>query len=86
MIARWLLLALFGAAALGASAPPDAAAQARRPGLGPAAGIAPDTMTTDFVTRGVRVILRRNAANDVVAANLYLLGGVRQVTADTAGI
>jgi zinc protease len=47
---------------------------------------APDTATTDFVTHGVRVILRRNSANDVVAANLYLLGGVRQVTASTVGI
>lgn len=47
---------------------------------------APDTATLDFVTNGVRVILRRNAANDVVAANLYLLGGVRQVTVENAGI
>lgn len=47
---------------------------------------APDTATTDFVTNGVRVILRRNAANDVIAVNLYLLGGVRQVTATNAGI
>lgn len=46
----------------------------------------PDTATTDFVTHGVRVILRRNGANDVVAANLYLLGGVRQVTPTTVGI
>lgn len=47
---------------------------------------APDTATVDFVTGGVRVILRRNAANDVVAANLYLLGGVRQVTDENAGV
>ena len=32
------------------------------------------------------VILRRNTANEVVAANLYLLGGARQVTPANAGI
>jgi zinc protease len=35
---------------------------------------------------GVTVILRRNTSNDVVAANLYLLGGTRQLTPQTAGI
>src|SRR5688500_19790421 len=42
--------------------------------------------TTSFDVSGVRVILRQNAANNVVAANLYLLGGARQVTDATAGI
>jgi zinc protease len=32
------------------------------------------------------VILRRVPSNDVVSANVYLLGGVRQVTDETAGI
>ena len=32
------------------------------------------------------MILRQNNANNVVAANLYLLGGARQVTAANAGI
>ncbi len=45
-----------------------------------------DTMTATFETGGVRVLLRRNTANDVVAANLYLLGGTRQITELTAGI
>ncbi len=45
-----------------------------------------DTLTTAFETGGVRVLLRRNTANDVVAANLYLLGGTRQITERTAGI
>ena len=45
-----------------------------------------DTLTSEFEVAGVRVILRRNTANDVVAANLYLLGGTRQVTAADAGI
>src|SRR3954465_11060519 len=42
--------------------------------------------TTSFDVSGVHVILRQNNANNVVAANLYLLGGARQVTDATAGI
>ena len=44
-----------------------------------------DTSTSVFDVGGVHVILRRNTANDVVAANLYLLGGNQQSTAQTAG-
>ena len=42
--------------------------------------------TTSFDVSGVHVILRQNNANNVVAANLYLLGGARQVTNSNAGI
>ena len=42
--------------------------------------------TTDFTIDGVRIVLRRSTANDVVAANLYLLGGVQQLTEQTQGI
>jgi zinc protease len=45
-----------------------------------------DTTTTEFEINGLRVILRRNTATDVVAANLYLLGGSRQLTSETQGI
>jgi zinc protease len=45
-----------------------------------------DTLTSRFTVAGIPVILRRNTANEVVAANLYLLGGARQVTAANAGI
>ena len=45
-----------------------------------------DTATARFEVAGVRVILRRNTASDVVAANLYLLGGTQQLTPQTAGI
>jgi len=45
-----------------------------------------DTSTTVFDVSGVHVILRRNTANDVVAANLYLIGGDQQVTPQNAGI
>ncbi len=44
------------------------------------------TTTTSFDVGGVRVILRQSDANNVVAANLYLLGGSRQVTRSNAGI
>ena len=44
------------------------------------------TMTSSFEVDGIRVILRESTANNVVAANLYFLGGARQVTAANAGI
>ena len=45
-----------------------------------------DTLTSQFEVAGIPVILRRVLANDVVAANLYLLGGSRQLTRANAGI
>ena len=45
-----------------------------------------DTGTSSFEINGLRVILRRNTANDVVAANFYLLGGAQQLTPATQGI
>lgn len=42
--------------------------------------------TNSFTLNGLAIILNRNTASDVVAANLYLLGGTRQITADNAGI
>lgn len=47
---------------------------------------AADSLTTKFEVSGIPVILRRVSANNVVAANLYLLGGVRQLTPETQGI
>ena len=48
---------------------------------------APDSaITSKFDVNGLTVILRKNTANEVVAANLYLLGGARQMTPQTAGI
>jgi len=44
------------------------------------------TLTNSFEVDGVKVILRQSNANNVVAANLYLLGGARQITAANAGI
>lgn len=61
----------------------SASAQARR-GATPAAG--PDTGTIGYDVDGIRVIQRHTGSGDIVVANLYLLGGVRQVTAANAGI
>jgi len=51
-----------------------------------AIAVALTSATTAFDVGGVHVILRQNDANNVVAANLYLLGGARQVTEANAGI
>ena len=51
-----------------------------------AIALAMASVTTSFDVSGVHVILRQNNANNVVAANLYLLGGARQVTDGNAGI
>ena len=52
------------------------------------AAVAPaaDTSTTQFNVDGINVILRRNTANDVIAASLFLLGGAQQLTPATEGI
>ncbi|MFN8573619.1 MAG: pitrilysin family protein [Gemmatimonadaceae bacterium] len=42
--------------------------------------------TTTYETGGIRVVQRYATSSDIVVANLYLLGGVRQVTERTAGI
>src|SRR4051812_48205627 len=52
----------------------------------PVAAAEADTATSEFNVNGLRVILRRNTATDVVAANVYLLGGSQQLTAESQGI
>lgn len=76
-------IAIFGQLALLA-----AAALPHATGLVPALARQPvaDTGTSDFELNGLHVILRRNTATDVVAANLFLLGGVQQLTPETQGI
>jgi zinc protease len=51
-----------------------------------AVALALTTLTSSFDVSGVQVILRQSTANNVVAANLYLLGGTSQITAANAGI
>src|SRR6202165_1988825 len=48
--------------------------------------LAMTALTSSFDVSGVDVILRQNSANNVVAANLYLLGGASQVTGADDGI
>lgn len=50
------------------------------------AGAQQDTITQSFSVGGVPVLLRHVTNNEVVAANLYLLGGVRQVPIARAGL
>lgn len=45
-----------------------------------------DSLTMKFEVSGIPVILRQVTANNVVAANLYLLGGTRQLTPTTQGL
>jgi zinc protease len=54
--------------------------------IGPSVLARDTAITTKFDVDGVAVILRRNTANEVIAANLYLLGGARQLTPANAGI
>jgi zinc protease len=51
-----------------------------------AVAVALTALTNSFDVSGIQVVLRQSTANNVVAANLYLLGGTRQVTFQNAGI
>jgi zinc protease len=78
---------LFAATLLVGGAAPASAATWPANDTAFAAVALPDTaITTKFDVDGVTVILRRNPSNEVIAANLYLLGGARQITAQNAGI
>lgn len=70
-----------------AQAPPAPPAPPARAATSAVAAVSTDdSLTTKFEVAGIPVILRRVTANNVVAANLYLLGGVRQLTLETQGI
>lgn len=81
--AALLLVGALGAVGVGAASAPratDSTTAAR-------VSLVPDpAATTKFEVAGIPIILRRNPANEVVVANLYLLGGARQLTPQTAGI
>jgi zinc protease len=80
-------LFLLGIAGLGTGLTSVAALPAATEATLSPAALAPDTaITTKFDVDGIPVILRRNTANEVVVANLYLLGGTRQLTPQTAGV
>ncbi len=79
------LAMLLAVAASGcASAPPPEQALA---GVSESGEVVPlDSLTTSFESGGITVIHRIAPASDIVAVNLYLLGGSRQLTERTAGI
>jgi zinc protease len=84
---KWRMIALSSSCALCLTA---GLANAQRPStaapLTRASATTADTATSEFYVNGLHVILRRNTANDVVAANVYLLGGTQQLTPATQGI
>jgi zinc protease len=45
-----------------------------------------DSLTVSYTVNGLQVIQRPSYANDVVAVDLYFIGGLQQVTRTTAGI
>ncbi|HWZ59919.1 MAG TPA: insulinase family protein [Gemmatimonadaceae bacterium] len=47
---------------------------------------AADTVTLDYTVGGVHVLQRVTPGNDIVAVDLYLVGGVQQLTPATAGL
>ena len=71
-----LLVAIWSPVAVRAQVPPRVAADGT---------VAADTGTVTYETGGIRVI-QRQTAGDIAVANLYLLGGTRQVTWANAGI
>ena len=78
-----LLIGALGVAAVSAASVPPAIDST----VATSAPAVPDpAATTKFEVAGIPIILRRNPANEVVVANLYLLGGARQLTPQTAGI
>lgn len=81
-----LLPATVGFPVRGAPPPARAAISAALTSVPALPAAAETTTTVRFEVGGIPVILRRNPANDVVAANLYLLGGARQLTPETQGI
>jgi zinc protease len=77
---------LCAVAALAVATPIASTLPASRPTIGVPTPPPDTAVTTKFDVDGVTVILRQNPANEVIAANLYFLGGARQITPANAGI
>ena len=69
---------------MGTLASATSAAQTTRGAGGATRGV--DSGTIIYEASGIRVIQRFATTSEIVVANLYLLGGVRQVTAENAGL
>lgn len=76
-------LRILAAVTMIAAAAGDASAQMRNSAT---SIVGADTGTVSYDVDGIKVIHRRLGTGDIVVANLYLLGGVRQVSAANAGI
>lgn len=86
-------LLLTGALLLAPALPGSADAQrisdraaATRSGAPPTPRVRQSSETESYEVSGIRVVHRHGMANDVVAANLYLLGGTRLTSWENAGI
>ena len=72
-----------------ASAPADSSVAASRPSAQSAIGANPASaaaMVTEFDVNGLKVLVKRRAGSQTVAAGLFLRGGSRNLTAQNAGI
>ena len=78
--APWLIVGALAAAFSGGSIGD------RMPTASRHVAAAEDTTVLSYVVDSVRVIQRLNPFTDVVAVNVYLLGGSRQLTAATQGV
>ena len=74
--------AIWSAPVLAQRVSPSFPAAARQSAAAP---VRPDTSTASYTVDGIRVIQRSGAAN-LVVMNLYLLGGVRNASSETAGL
>jgi zinc protease len=83
---RAIVVASLFSVATSQSAAQNAASAVRPTDRTRVSSVFDDSSTSKFDVGGIPVILRRVTANNVVAANLYLLGGVRQLTAENEGI
>src|SRR3982751_541028 len=52
----------------------------------PAQTASPETQLSEFGVNGMKVLIKRRAGTPTVAAGLFIRGGVRNMTAENAGI
>ena len=75
--------ALAQSAGAPAQAAPSAATAERRADSVPAAA---ESLVSEFEVNGLKVLVKRRAGSQTVAAGLFVRGGARNVTAETAGV
>lgn len=85
-LARSVTVAAVAAAMVSAGAETAKGAQLQRATVQASSRPATDSGTTSYEVGGIRVIHRYVTANEVVTANVYVLGGTRQLTQGNAGI